>query len=815
MITVTAQAETGHRLKADSVTVNGGAVSVTEYAQGVLETGNIFAFIMPAANVTVSAGFEPIPDGTYTIVANSSMVNGTVSPNRTSAEPGAAIVLHVSPEPGYRLKEHTLTVGGGAIGELNEQLAGQLYTFVMPAANITVSAEFEPIPDGSFAVIVENTLHGKIISTTASAVAGEAVGLVVMPDAGYQLKNGSLKANGGSIHLTAIMIAAYTFFMPPMETHLTAEFEIIPEDVHIINVSDTLQNGFVVTSLLAASENTVVNFYVTPDGGYRLKEGTAQVNGGAVAVAEIPLDMYLPGIAYSFVMPSGDVTMSAEFELLPPPPPPPSPDTYAISIGSTANGGVRAGASGDGAAIVNSVANITVWLVLEPNSGYRLKDGALLVTRTDDSSAVAVYGADLIRTFVMPASAVTVSAEFELIPPPPPPDTYAISISATANGSVRTSASNNGATIADSAANVMVWLVLEPDSGYRLKDGALLVTRTDDSSAVTLYGADLIRTFAMPASAVTVSTEFELIPPPPPAATYAIAIGATANGNVRAGASSDGAAIADSVANVRVYLILEPDSGYRLKDGTLLVTRTDDSSAVNVYNIGLVSAFIMPASAVTVNAEFELIPPPPSPVTYAIATGSTANGSVRAGASSDGAAIADSAANVTVYLILDPDSGYRLKAGSLQVRQSNNTVVSLSGSGPYSFSMPDAAVTVSAEFEEIIPPGSRNITLELTDLGEGAFSQSTFIINKVGSPNPVDQIIGLAGSWDPSPAPLWDIDNGHRVSTGNSLTINANDFNVGDTPLRSWCIKTVFPGRRPWNSRWGIKRVQGAYGGWP
>jgi hypothetical protein len=66
-----------------------------------------------------------------------------------------------------------------------------------------------------------------------------------------------------------------------------------------------------------------------------------------------------------------------------------------------------------------------------------------------------------------------------------------------------------------------------------------------------------------------------------------------------------------------------------------------------------------------------------------------------------------------------------------------------------------------------------------TTWGRGPFPQDTFTVNKDGDPNPVTQTITLTGTWDDTPAPEWDIDNGFIVQTGAGVTINAADLNTG------------------------------------
>lgn len=73
---------------------------------------------------------------TYTIT-NATMTNGTVTADKTKATEGDTVTLTVTPDEGYRLKNGSLKVDGGAITG---------YSFTMPAANVIVTAEFEEIP---------------------------------------------------------------------------------------------------------------------------------------------------------------------------------------------------------------------------------------------------------------------------------------------------------------------------------------------------------------------------------------------------------------------------------------------------------------------------------------------------------------------------------------------------------------------------------------------------------------------------------------------------------------------------------------------
>jgi hypothetical protein len=125
-ITVTPSPAPGYRLKAGTLTYNDGtdhAISGT-------------TFTLPAANVRVSAEFETVPSGTYTVTA-ATVTGGSISVNPPSGTAGTTITVTPSPAPGYRLKTGTLTYNDGT----DHAISGT--TFTLPAAHVTVSAEFE------------------------------------------------------------------------------------------------------------------------------------------------------------------------------------------------------------------------------------------------------------------------------------------------------------------------------------------------------------------------------------------------------------------------------------------------------------------------------------------------------------------------------------------------------------------------------------------------------------------------------------------------------------------------------------------------
>jgi hypothetical protein len=171
---------------------------------------------MPASDITVSAEFELLPSDTYTI-AVAPLSGGTVLVDKNSAPAGSTVTVTVEPDSGYVLKEGTLTYRyDGADYPIED------YTFVMPAFDVTVSAEFEPL----YEVIVGIPDNGKVIVDAEQYVtAGTVISLTVEPDTGYVLKEGSLTYSyDGADHPIGGSGPDYTFVMPAFDVTVSAFF---------------------------------------------------------------------------------------------------------------------------------------------------------------------------------------------------------------------------------------------------------------------------------------------------------------------------------------------------------------------------------------------------------------------------------------------------------------------------------------------------------------------------------------------------------------------------------------------------------------
>lgn len=119
---------------------------------------NTYTFTMPAADVTVSAAFEPVKAKTYSVTINPSN-NGTVTADKTTdVEAGKPVTLTVTPaDDMYTLAQlaenglkvtYTDAAGTAQPVEVAEGTEANTYTFEMPAADVTVAAQFTVVKYG-------------------------------------------------------------------------------------------------------------------------------------------------------------------------------------------------------------------------------------------------------------------------------------------------------------------------------------------------------------------------------------------------------------------------------------------------------------------------------------------------------------------------------------------------------------------------------------------------------------------------------------------------------------------------------------------
>lgn len=314
--------------------------------------------------------------------------------------------------------------------------------------------------------------------------------------------------------------------------------------------------------------------------------------------------------SYNFTMPSNDVTVSVAFGQ-------PSTTTYSVSVTKPTGGKISVNKT-------TVAQGETVTLSNTPDTGYKFVS-YVINGKTQTSN-----------TFTMPASGVTVTANFSQIE-------YNITVTKPTGGTItadKTTKVHYGDTIT---------LSNTPDGTFAFKHYIV------DGSTQTA------NTFKMPAKNITVSGVFE-------EKTYSVNITSGTNGSVTASSSKVG-------EGKTVTLTITPGNNYMLS--SLKVDGTECVSSVknNTYN------FTMPAKDVTVTYAFVRA--------YNVSASTATNGKISLSATSV-------KYNGTVTVTATPDSGYICEEISIaygstskKLNMDNSTAT---------FTMPSQDITVSAKF---------------------------------------------------------------------------------------------------------------------
>ncbi|MBS7343313.1 MAG: hypothetical protein KIH02_09315 [Parabacteroides sp.] len=146
------------------------------------EDGTIYesGFSMPAKDLAHTA--EP----GYSITKQ--VEHGTISiaPNQTLYKAGTPITVTVKADEGYQFKSLECKTADTDVSVTNNN--DGTYSFTMPDADVTITAQFELIPPVTYTITIDpNIQNGTVISNQAQAAAGETITLTVTPTDGYEL----------------------------------------------------------------------------------------------------------------------------------------------------------------------------------------------------------------------------------------------------------------------------------------------------------------------------------------------------------------------------------------------------------------------------------------------------------------------------------------------------------------------------------------------------------------------------------------------------------------------------------------------------
>lgn len=356
---------------------------------------NEYTFTMPTGNVTITAQFDnhyniytvcdPADAGYFTFINH---VN-------QKAEPGDGVSFRVSPNSGYRLNHLTATY----VDENNEivtipmDLEWGEYYFEMPAADVTITAEFINVYRIITQCIPEE--GGRINSLPSFARAGSSQSFTVTKYDGYAMGDVTVTYVDENNETQTVTVTKnhpyYSFTMPAADVTVTAYFD----KVYTITKQCTPPEGGTINlSNINAIAGRQLSFTVTSSAGYALTDVTLSYVDENDVNQVITLTPDENG-EYSFIMPSADVTINANFAHIP----------YGIStVCNPSDAGSITVAS---SAYTGDRVDVTV----ERVNGYVVSS----VTVTNDVTGevtVLNRGQDGQYHFTMPDANVTVTANF-------------------------------------------------------------------------------------------------------------------------------------------------------------------------------------------------------------------------------------------------------------------------------------------------------------------------------------------------------------------------------------------------------------------
>ncbi|MDD4671396.1 MAG: leucine-rich repeat protein [Bacteroidales bacterium] len=305
--------------------------------------------------------------------------NGSIVPSYAAAPSNTEVTLTVTPNVGYMLIDGTLEAH-----KTNDATTPVTITdgkFTMPAYDVTVTAQFEGLPQTLTVATVDN---GSITASPSTDIVTDTeITLTVTPSVGYQLKDGSLNAYKTDNQSVSISIIDNKFFMPAYGATVTAEFEVIKYNLTYTAGANGSLTGETVQTVNYGTDGTTVT--AVPNNGYHFVKWSDDVTSNPRTDVNV----------------TADVTVEAEFAI----------NTYTLTYTAGANGTL----TGETVQTVNHGTDGTA-VTAVANTGYdfvQWSDGSTANPRTD----VNVTGD------------VTVEAEFAI-------NTYTLTYTAGANGSL-------------------------------------------------------------------------------------------------------------------------------------------------------------------------------------------------------------------------------------------------------------------------------------------------------------------------------------------------------------------------------------------
>lgn len=215
---------------------------------------NTYTFEMPAADVTVSAEFEPVKAKTYSVTINNSDHGKVEADKITDVEAGDTVTLTVTPADDMytlaQLAKNGLVIKDSENTDVPYTTVeeGKTYTFEMPAADVTVAAQFTVVKYGiEVKVEGEGTVTFTDDGETRFAEGTEVTANIKPKGTTYVLTEAMYYVGNTGDNITKAVNdggGEYTFTMPANHVKIEATFTAVGgEETQALEAEERTAHG--------------------------------------------------------------------------------------------------------------------------------------------------------------------------------------------------------------------------------------------------------------------------------------------------------------------------------------------------------------------------------------------------------------------------------------------------------------------------------------------------------------------------------------------------------------------------------------------
>lgn len=378
--------------------------------------GDKYQFTMPEYNVTVGATFTEIvtpPEPVKHSITTAQSSYGTIGADKQQAAEGETVNVTVTTITDYVVSKVYYT---DYYNTVNVPLTGSngSYTFVMPAYNVEIHAEYTYVPPvpTTYTVTTSSSVGGSVTATPSTGLSsGDTVTVTVQPYDGYYLK--SLTVGGEDVTNLVTWDWYWNWYYSRTGTYSFA----VTGNTSVVATFDTWYDGDIACIYDGRFGNVTLNVwsqaldrfvpYTSASKGDLVQVIVEPYNGYAMNSLSISERNYWgssvdywrswgESITYCFYMPDSDVDIHVDFTEAAP--------EHIVYVDRAANGLLKADTTwaADGQ---------IVYVTATPDTGYVLSS---LFVKTAKGDQLKVYEAKKagVYYFYMPDQYVTVSAYF-------------------------------------------------------------------------------------------------------------------------------------------------------------------------------------------------------------------------------------------------------------------------------------------------------------------------------------------------------------------------------------------------------------------